>query len=202
MTHDPRAARRQFLAGGIAATGLAACTQTPPAPVFPAITFSHKGVFRLAVERVELRSTYAPPMRRPNIEHEVPVSPVETVRRWGSDRLAATGDTGSAAVFIVREAAMTETELRKETGLRATMTSQQDMRYDLALAATIEIRDSRSGAVVASCDARAAGSRSVAEGIALAARERAWYALTEQVMETLDAELERQVRAHLAPFLR
>lgn len=202
MNRHPGAARRQFLAGGLAAAGLAACTQTPPAPVFPAITFAHKGALRLAVERIETVDGYAPPMRRPNIEHEVPVSPVETLRRWGTDRLATTGDTGRIAVFVVREAAMTETELKRESGLRASLTSQQELRYDLVLAAAVEIRDARNGFVMAACDARSTRFRSVAEGIALAERERAWYALTEQTMEALDAELERQVRAHLAPFLR
>lgn len=202
MTSHQGAARRQFLAGGIATAGLAACTQTPPAPVFPAITFAHKGPLRLAVERIELRTDYVQPMRRPNIEHEVPVSPVETLRRWGNDRLAATGDTGRVAVFVVREASLRETELKKESGLRASLTSQQEMRYDLVLAAAIEVRDARNGFVMAGCDARSTRFRSVAEGIALAERERAWYALTEQTMEDLDAELERQARAHIAPFLR
>ena len=31
----------------------AKAAQTPPAPVFPAITFAHKGPLRLAVERIE-----------------------------------------------------------------------------------------------------------------------------------------------------
>jgi hypothetical protein len=85
--------------------------------------------------------------------------------------------------------------------MRANFTTQQDKRYDVALAAALELREDANGLVVASGEARATRFRTVAEGIPIAEREGVWHALLKQTMDDLDAELERQVRAHFSPYV-
>jgi hypothetical protein len=192
--------RRALLGCGLAALGLGACTTTPLAPGLAPVSYAARGAMRFAVARVDVVTSYVPPMRRPNIDHEVPFGPLETMQRWGRERLAAAGGAGRALRFVVVEAAMTETDLPRETGMRANFTTQQDKRYDLTLAAALELREEPGNLVVASGEARATRFRTVAEGIPIAEREAAWHGLLRQTMDDLDAELERQVRAHFAPF--
>ncbi|MBL8700947.1 MAG: hypothetical protein JNK67_21405 [Alphaproteobacteria bacterium] len=199
ILHAP--SRRAFVLGLGATTGLAACQSAPPKPAFAALTYGHKGALRLMVASVEVVTEYVPPMRRPNIEHQMPVSPVETMQRWPRDRLQAMGAGEHFARFTVREASVKETELPRTQGVRGVVTKDQTERYDLVLAASVEIRQQRANFVEASAEARVTRFRTVAEGISLAERERAWYELLEQSMNELDAELERQIRAHLARFI-
>ena len=194
-------ARRQILLGGLALGGLAACTTTPLAPALQPISYAGKGAIRFAASRVDVVTSYAPPMRRPNLDHEVPFTPLETMQRWGRERLAAGGGAARHLRFTIATAAMTEADLPRESGMRANFTTQQDKRYDLALAAALELREDANGLVVASGEARASRFRTVAEGIPIAEREAVWHALLKQTMDDLDAELERQIRAHFSPFI-
>lgn len=193
---------RRSLLSGIAATGLlAACQSAPPKPAFAALTYAHKGAIRLTVGAIDVVTEYVSPMRAPHIEHRMPVSPIETLQRWPIDRLVAAGGADHVARYTIREASVRETELPRTQGVRSVVTKDQTERYDLALAALIEIRQQRGGFVEASAEARVTRFRTVAEGISLAERERAWYELLEISMLELDAELERQIRQHLARHL-
>lgn len=192
--------RRVFLAGGLAA-GLGACTSTPLAPALPPVSLAHKGAIRFAAAQVDIVVGYAPPLRPPNIDHQIPFQPLETMQRWGRERLAASGAAGRVLRFTIAEAAMLEADLPREAGMRAGMTTQQDKRYDLALAGALELREQPSGLVVASGEARVTRFRTVAEGIPIAEREAVWHALLRQAMEDFDVEIERQIRAHFSPFV-
>ena len=196
-----RLSRRFLLAGAGAATLLASCRSSPPGPAFAALTYAHKGVFRLQVERVEIATDYAPPMRRPNIDHEAPVSPLETMQRWARERLQAVGGPEHFARFVVRDASLKESELPRTSGVRGALTTDQAERYDLSLSAAIEIRQTRAGFVDSNIEARTTRFRTVKEGITLAERDRSVYELIEQGMNDIDAELDRQLRSHLARFV-
>ena len=196
-----RLSRRILLACGAAATSLAACRSSPPGPAFAALTYAHKGVFRLQVERIEIATDYVPPMRRPNIDHEVPVSPLETMQRWGRDRLQAVGSPEHYLRYVVRDASLKESELPRTPGVRGALTTDQAERYDLSLAAAIEIRQIRGNFVDSNVEARTSRFRTVKEGITLAERDRSVYELIEQGMNDIDAELDRQLRTHLPRFV-
>ena len=50
--------------------------------------------------------------------------------------------------------------------------------------------------------AAATRSRSVAENISLNDRERVWYEMVEQMMNDVNAELDRQIRQNMPRFLQ
>ena len=54
----------------------------------------------------------------------------------------------------------------------------------------------------ASAEAEARRSLSVGENITLAAREKAWFSLTEALMVDFDDVMEKQIRNHLSSFLK
>jgi hypothetical protein len=56
--------------------------------------------------------------------------------------------------------------------------------------------------VVASVDAKATRSTSVAEDATLNDRERVWFTLIEQTMRDLNASLEKSIPVYLQSYLR
>jgi hypothetical protein len=188
-----------FLLG---AAVLAGCSTPPPRTRFPDLTYGHLGQFRLDVARVEIVSEYRAPGRAPNIEHLLPVVPEQSLRRWAQDRVVATGTPGRFARFVIQEAKVTDTELPKTPGIRGSFTTDQTNRYDGVLSAALEIREERGNFRAGTASAWATRSRSVPENITVNDREKVWFELTEQLMNDINAELERQIRANLGQFLR
>lgn len=182
----------------LAMTVLAACEATGPRPNVPELSYTSLGAIRLDVAKIEIVDEYIPPLRRPNVEHEFPISPAEAVQRWAQDRLVAGGRQRSAR-FIIRNAAVHEVELKKKTGLRGLLTSDQSERYDGRVAVTLEIRSDR-GFRDAFADAAAEHSRSVPEGLSINEREQIFLEITERLVRDLNAEIENQIAAHLGPY--
>ena len=185
----------------VAALLLAACTDAPPPTKFPQLTYTHLGAFTLDVSKIEIVDAYQPALRRPNVDHVMPVSPAAAARRWAGDRLRASGSSGRRAVFSIDDGAVTETTLRRQTGIRGALTVEQSERYDAVLAVRLEIFDI-AGRQVAVAQANARRSRSVPEDITLAAREKVWFSITEALTDDLNAELERAIPQFLGQYLR
>jgi hypothetical protein len=184
-----------------AGTGLAGCSSPPPRTRFPDLTYGHLGQFRLNVARIDIVPEYRPPMTAPNIEHLLPVSPEQALRRWAADRLVATGTPQRYARFVIQDAKVTDTFLPRTPGVRGAFTTDQTNRYDGSLAVRLEIRAERGNLREGEASAWATRSRTVAESITVNQREKAWFDLVEAMMNDVNAELDRQIRANLGQFL-
>lgn len=183
------------------AGGLAACSTQPPRPRFPELTYGHLGQFTFDVQRVDIVSEYKAPFASPNVEHLFPTAPEQTLRRWAQDRLAATGTAGRYARFVIQEAKVTETQLPRTPGVRGAFTTDQTQRYDGVLSVVLEIREERANYRAGTASAWASRSRTVAEGITVNDRDKVWFDLIEAMMNDLNAEMDRQIRANLAQFV-
>lgn len=186
---------------GLLGTGLAACSTPPPRPRFPELTYGHLGLFTFDVERVEIVSEYKPNFGAPNVEHLFPTPPEQTLRRWAQDRLAASGKPGRYARFIIQDAKVTETALPRTQGVRGAFTTDQTQRYDGTLSTVLEIREERANYRAGTASAWATRARTVPEGITINDREKVWFDLVEAMMNDINAELDRQIRANLAQFI-
>ena len=196
--------RRSFLklaAIGAPAAALGACADAPPLLQFPPLSYTHLSRLVFEAERLEIANEYQAPLAPPNVEHLFAQRPDAALQRWANDRLAVSGRGEHLVRFVIGDARVTETELPRETGVRATFTNFQAQRYDGRMQATIEIRQLRGNFRVGDAAASATRSRSVAENISLNDRERVWYEMMEQMMADINGELERQVRANLPRFL-
>ena len=85
--------------------------------------------------------------------------------------------------------------------MRGQVTTSQGERYDVSMAAALEIRQERGNFREGFAEARTARARTVAENITLAERDRTLYELVEQMMNDLDVELDRQIRGNLQIFI-
>ena len=191
------------LAGmAVPAAALASCTVVPPIPKFPPLTYSALGRFTFEAERLEVAVDYKPPLAPPNGEHLFAQPPVTVLNRWAGDRLAVTGRGEHYVRFVVIDAHMIETQLPRQSGVRATFTNEQAQRYDGRIEAAVEVRQIRGNFRDGFATAAATRTRSVAEDISLNDRERVWYEMVEQMMVDVNAELDRQIRANMQRFLQ
>jgi hypothetical protein len=191
--------RPAFLAlAVIAPVLLAGCAAEVPVQKLPDLTFAHLPPLQLAVQRVQTESHFASTLRAPNVEHTFPVPPVRALERWAGERLKATG-RGAPARFTILDASVTETKLPRDTSWRGTFTKQQSERYDARVEAAIDIQD---GFRRGSANAIVTRWTTIAEDASLNERERIKFDLVEKLMKDFDAEIEKNVRQHLANWVR
>ncbi|MBO6519171.1 MAG: hypothetical protein JJ900_14160 [Rhodospirillales bacterium] len=197
----PRSVRRISILAVVltAVAGLGSCT-TPPPPQFPELTFTHLPQIALGVARIEIVDNFTPPSDPKHVESRMPVSPEVALRNWARDRLQATGVSG-VAKFIINNAAVTETELARKTGLSGVFTTEQSHRYDAGVDVEVRLEGVPR---VTQAFAKAAVNRSqtIPEDASINVREETWFNLTEQVMKDFDPQMSASIRKHLADFIR
>jgi hypothetical protein len=86
--------------------------------------------------------------------------------------------------------------------VRGAFTTDQTDRYDASLAARLKVLADRGNLREGEASAWATRSRTVPEGITVNGREQVLFELVESSMNDFNAELDRQIRANLAQFLR
>jgi len=181
------------------AVAVSVCQTPPAAPKYPAIRFTDGPPVRLNVGRVQVVEAYRPPLAAPNVEHDFPVRPMAALAQWARDRLRAAGTDGRAEV-VIRDASVKEVGLKKSTGLRGALTTDQSERYDAAVEVEVRIIDDQNRER-AWASAKAKRSRTVPEDITLIGREQVWYAMTVKIMKTIDEVLRRQINQSLTAYI-
>lgn len=190
---------RRYIGAGLVALALAACQTPPPVQRLPELTFGHLDRLNLDVAAIEVVSEYRSPMKAPHVEHLFPTPPQTALERWAADRLEAAGRQGIAR-FVIQNAQATATPLAFDKGLAGAFTKEQSVRYEASVEAFLEIVDER-GFRKGFSSARASRTRTMPEDATLNERDKAWFELTEAVMQDFNAEIEKNVRQYLGGFL-
>jgi len=190
---------RLFLAG-LAVASLAGCETTLPLNEFPDLRYNHLPPIRLDAVRVDVVEQYKSIGARPYVEHEFPRRPAAVAARWATDRLKAVG-AGNIVRFTILKGSVVEVPLARTSGIKGIFTIDQSEQYDGALSVRVDIIGP-GGRPLAYVTSQATLSRSVPEDITLAAREKAWFRMTEAMMNKLNLSLERQIRQNFKSWLR
>lgn len=191
---------KKLFAPIIALMILAGCQTTPPPAQLPEITFAHLPPLKLAVGNLSIRQAYRPKMTAPYVDHLFPTPPVLVVQRWAEERLVPQGG-GSSISFTIVDASVREVALERIGGLRGALTTEQSERYEARIEAVAEILDAQ-GMGTGRVRATATRLRTIPEDASLADRERLWFEMTEALMADFNAEMEKNIRAHLGRWLR
>ena len=149
---------------------------------------------------IEVVDEYRPPLKEPNIEHKVPVPPALAMRHWALDRLAATGNPDRRGVFTIQQAALTEARLQQTEGLRGLVTNDQSEKFELTLAARLELFEVRTRVGIAT--ATVTRSRTVPENATLNERDKILFDMVEGAMLDFNKEMEASIRRFLQPYMR
>lgn len=180
-----------FAALVLAVAPSAAGAQSRPAQGFD---FQRQGPIVLDVVQIEVVDSYTEPMREPNVEHLLAVSPSDAVRLWTADRLRAGGSVGRARVVIV-DASVKEAQLPRTDGVRGWFTKDQSERYDAVL--TVEVRVEGPGGFTGVTTVTVTRSATVAEDVSLAEREKAMLSLVQALAADLDVQLDAAIKSNL-----
>ena len=180
---------------------VAACdTAAPPKPGFPQIAFTNRPPINLDVAQIQVEEQYVPPQAAPNVEHVMPVNPAAVVHRWAADRLRAVGRSGVARV-VIKDASVVAQPLKMNEGVRGALTRDQEVRYVGNLVVEVDV-SSAGGMGTGFASVAATRTITAPEDISLNRRDQILFGLTEGLAHDLDATLESNVRAYLAPFIR
>ena len=175
------------------------CASVPPSPDYPELTFAHLGRISLDVARIQVKSTYVPPLKAPHVEHRAPLPPYAAIQRWAEQRLVPAGRRNAAHLVIV-DASIKRVPLKPRGGLHNMFTREQSARFDGSVAVRLEILDP-GGRQLAFVSGRATRSTTVGEGASIAEREKVWFAITEEMLSELDRQLDREIKKHFRKFV-
>ena len=179
--------------------GLTSCAVPAPTPTYPEITFSHLPTIRLNVAEVDIIENYVPPHRAPNVDHLFPITPMAALRQWVVDRIEAAGQTRRGRV-IIEDARVVAVALPVRKGLQGLFYKEQEVRYDAAMEARVEVRSDR-GYRDSFATARVVRSKTVPEEMTLAEKDELFFKLTEDLIKELNSVLEANIREHMGKDL-
>lgn len=151
------------------------------------------------LDRIEVVERPAAP-HPDDVDHLLPTSPATAIGIWVNDRLRARGTVGALRV-TVEEASARLTALETDVEFEDIFTKEQAERLDVALRVTIEAID-HNGEVNGSATAQASRSRTLAEGITLAERDRVYDKVIAALLHDYNASQETAIRQYLALYLR
>ncbi len=191
---------RPMMIVGALLLALAACVSPPAAPQYPDLRYTHKAPLALDVREILIEERYEPPLTRPNVEHEFPVTPAEGLASWARDRLKAVGRAGTARM-IIEVAAVKTRRLPTKSTIGGLLTREEAHELNAEIQARLIVGDE---GLVGSPFALATvtGRRTLLEDLTINQRDDAYYDFTRELVEAFDAEMEQSLRRHLGDLLR
>ena len=179
---------------------LAACQPTATSNPSQVLSFTRYQPIFLNVATIEVVDEYQPPGLPPNIEHLMPYAPSEAMHIWVKDRLRAAGLNHSMQV-IIKDGSVVAKNLPTPGGVQGLFTLSQNRQYDARLA--VEMRIYGEGRAMSEASIQAVVTRSVTvrEDISPADREKVLRRLTWQLMEAMNAQLEKTMFEYFGPYI-
>ena len=129
----------------------------------------------------------------------VPVTPREAITRWAERRFRPVGYIGLVEI-VMFQASIADIPLARSDGLDAVFRVEQSEEYQVKLDVQVAVSglpNASPGVVRAQVER----SRTVAEDVTLQQRDDVAFALVEDAMAALDAELTAQISASFGPYL-
>ena len=177
----------------------AGCDTPPPRYESTPPSFAALPQLVFDLDRIEVVERPAAP-HPDDVDHLMPTSPATRIGISVNDRLRARGTVGALRV-TVEEASARLTMLETDIEFEDIFTKEQAERLDVALRVTIEAID-HNGAVNGSAIAQASRSRTLAEGITLAERDKVYDEVVAALLHDYNASQEKAIRQYLALYLR
>lgn len=186
-----------FAATAIAGMMLTACTLSPPAQEVPDMTFAQVGSMAVNAARIDIIDEFQSPMNKPNVEHLFKTTPAQALHQLVQKQLSPQGPQNLLRV-IIEDASVTEHNLPVSAGIVGKFSKEPAQRYDAKAVLRFELVDETAPDIIlARARVNAARSKTVENNISLAARDQAYFELTEQLMADISNGMAGTVRETL-----
>jgi hypothetical protein len=167
--------------------------------VVPEISFTRYQPIYLDVANIDFVEEYKSPQREPFVEHLLPITPAEAMRAWVKDRIRSVGLNHTMQV-IIKDARVVSVELPQQEGLGGVFSANPNRRYDSRL--EVELRVYNNGAMSdASVTVVATQSNTISQKATIQERKAAFAKMTFQLMESANAELEKQIFKYFTRYI-
>lgn len=168
---------------------VSACQTTPvsTAPFAP-ISYTQKGVIPLKVDSITVEQPYHSPLAVPNVEHYFPTLPADAIRRWVDERIEQVGYENRLVAIIHDASAI---EQRRDDG-----------QSEVTAKVHVELRIYGHGTVSeANINVTAQQHRLLPASLNVIEKDKAYDEITRALMDSLDAELEQNIRTYFEPYV-
>ena len=190
---------KRYLCMLLGALLLTACAAENPV-VLPPITFKRYAPIYLNVASIQIIDEYKSPMKPPNVEHLLPYSPGDAVRIWIKDRLRPVGPEKSLHV-IIKDGSVMASVIHSDSSIEDFLTIDQDKRYDAKLDLELRIYGPSNALSEASVSVSAKRSITLSENASAYQRDKQFRAMIADMMEQVNAELEKNMYMHMGNFI-
>jgi hypothetical protein len=175
---------------------VAGCKSEPPPPPLPQMTFTRYQPIYLAVANIDIVEEYKQPQREPYVEHLLSLSPAEAMRIWVKDRLKSAGQDKSLQIVIKDASVISHPQDSQDTLLGPAPNRRYDARID------VDMRVYGSDAMSeANINVIATQTITVSDSASLDERNRIFYRMIYDLMESANAELEKQVFTYFPKYI-
>lgn len=172
---------------------VSSCSNPPPA-IPRDMNFKRYQPIMMNVGRISFLEDYQSPRHPPYVEHLLPITPAEAMKKWVDDRLRVAG-TNKFMQVIVKDASVISTPI-PDSGLSL----GKSRRYDAKL--SVEMRIYGEGAMSeASIQTTATRSITIPESASLRDRENAFRRMIFELMETMNAALEQYMFQYFGDYI-
>lgn len=196
--------RQLAIVGLMCATALASgcsdSTQDKAPLVKPDISFKQYQPIYLDVGNVDFVEEYKSPRQEPYVEHLLPITPAEATKQWVKDRIRAVGLNHTLQV-IIKDASVKAVPLAQQgSSLTAVFSDNPTRRYDARL--EVEMRIYNDGPMSdASVTVVATQSNTINNKATLDERKAIFARMTVQLMDSANAELEKQIFRYFTRYI-
>ena len=174
----------------------ASCQTAPAPPALPEMNFTRYQPIHLDIANVDIIDEYKSPGHEPYVEHLVSVSPAEAMHNWVRDRLKASGSDKSLQV-IIKDASIVS---HKPENPNTVLGPAPNRRYDARL--EVELRVYGTDAMSeASVKVVSTQTITLSDSASLDQRKRVFYRMVYDLMESANAELEKQIFTYFHRYI-
>ncbi len=147
---------------------------------------------------IDIVDDYESPMQPPNVEHLIPYSPSDAMHIWIKDRLRAVGTEKSLQVTI-KDASVISTPLSSPGGIFPSLNNSN--RYDARINVEMRVYGSSDAMSLASIDVTATAAITIDDKDSLAERKAMFNKMIFDLMESMNAELEKNIYQYFGSYI-
>jgi len=162
---------------------------------FSDLHFDNKAPIPLMVKNIDVKSEFTPSFVRPNVEHLFPVSIERTAKTWAKERLDAVDhNTNRVAEFIIKDASVTEEEVKAEQLLQ-----KDGLHYHANLTVVLKVIDNK-----ASAQTSVTGYRDLTIPVdtSIEDKEKYWNEMVINLFRAFDEKMNDSIHNYLNMYIK